>query len=94
MSKKKIDQYSDFEKQADIQAFKDSVDEFFKDVPDPRMGDNCKFPLTSLLVILLMAVIAGANNISAINDYAQEKRYLLRDLLGLNAPLSTIPFGG
>jgi predicted transposase YbfD/YdcC len=84
MSKKKLDPYSDFDKQSDIQAFKDSVDEFFKDVPDPRMGDNCKFPLTSLLVMMLMAVVAGANNILAINDYAQEKRYLFRELLDLN----------
>ena len=76
MSKKELNQYSDFEKQTDIQSFKDSVNEFFKDVPDPRMGDNCNFSLTSLLVMMLMAVIAGANNILAINDYVQEKRYL------------------
>jgi len=84
MPKKKLDQYSDFEKESDIQAFKDSINEFFKDVPDPRSRDNCKFPLTSLLVMMLMAVIAGANNILAINDYIQEKQYLFRELLGLN----------
>lgn len=76
--------YTEIEKQTDIEAFKDSVEEFFKEVTDPRAKDNQKYPLSSLLVIMLMAIISGANCILAIYDYAHAKHDLIKTSLRMN----------
>ena len=80
---KKTDSYTEIEKYIDLEAFRDSVPEFFKDSHDPRSRDNCDYPLSALMVIMLMAVISGANSILAIFDYAVSKQSLIKELLGL-----------
>lgn len=83
MAKKQND-YTDFEQTVDIKAFKDSIQSSFKDITDPRNDDKV-YPLSSLLVIMIFAVIAGANHIMAIHDYALAKRRLFRDILSLES---------
>lgn len=42
----------------------------FSDLPDPRDPRGVRHPVTSLVVISLLAVICGANTYSAIREYA------------------------
>ena len=90
MAKKK-EPYNDIEKLIDIQAFIDSVKDGFKGVEDPRLADNKCYPLMSLLVMILCAVIAGANSISAVHEYAQLKAEMFNRLLGtVGTPCYTV----
>lgn len=76
-------EYGDLEKELDIQNFVESVKEGFCEVPDPRRSANQLYPLMHLIVIILCAIIAGANSITAIHQYAKLKIDLLNHLLGL-----------
>jgi predicted transposase YbfD/YdcC len=83
--------YDDIEQSMDLQAFVDSVREGFKEVTDPRQLDNQCYPLMSLLVMILCAVIAGANSISGIHQYVQIKEEMFNRLLGTTgAPCYTV----
>ena len=63
----------------------------FQDIQDPRAKDNVSYPLPSLLVIILAAVLAGANSISHIHEFAVVKIDLLRHILGIErAPSYTV----
>lgn len=73
--------YADIEQSIDIQAFVESVKEGFNTVTDPRKADNQTYPLMSLLVMMLCAVIAGANSITGIHQYAQIKVGMFSRLL-------------
>lgn len=83
MSKKQRN-YTKLDEIVDIQVFEESVEDFFKHVSDPRVEDNMKYPLSLILVIMLMAVISGANSILAIFDYAEEKQYLLKEYFDID----------
>ncbi len=91
---KKLDEYTKLEHHIDMQAFKESVEELFYEVTDPRVKDNQSYPLSSLLVIMLMAVISGANSILAIYDYAVEKNIYLKNILILMPAQVMASFGG
>ena len=65
-----------------METFQESVILFFKDVPDPRAPDNCDYLLSDLLIIMLMAVISGADDVADIDEYATQKWKLLRELFG------------
>ncbi len=80
---KKSGSYTEIEKHLDFELFRDSVPKFFKDIDDPRAKDNCDYPLSTLMVIMLMAVLSGANSILAIFDYAMSKQSHIKELLGL-----------
>jgi len=85
MSKKKNTvkcEFANLEKEIDVQTFKNSVVLFFKDVPDPRSTDNCDYSLSELLIIMLMAVFSGADDIADIHEYANQKWRLLEMLFG------------
>ena len=77
----KID-FPDINTNIDVHLFKQNATLFFKDVPDPRTGDNRTYSLIELIVIILLAVFSGANTIVDIYDYAEQKSNLLRDLFG------------
>jgi predicted transposase YbfD/YdcC len=81
MTKKK-EVYDDIEKSIDIQSFIDSVEDGFKELEDPRQADNIRYPLLSLLIMILCAVIAGANSITGIHHYVQLKENMFHRLLG------------
>lgn len=77
----KID-FPDLDTNIDINIFKQNASIFFKEVPDPRVGDNCAYTLIELIVIIMLAVFSGANTIVDVFDYANQKQKLLRDLFG------------
>jgi predicted transposase YbfD/YdcC len=55
----------------------------FHDLEDPRSQINLKHPFGSVVVIALMAVLAGANGPTAIAQWARYKEEFLRGLLDL-----------
>lgn len=90
MTKKK-ELYDDIEKAFDIQSFVDSIEDGFKELEDPRQADNTRYSLISLVVMILCAVIAGANSITSIHHYVQLKEEMFHRLLGtVGAPSYTV----
>src|SRR6478752_2727300 len=81
---KKKQEYSDIEKELDLQSFVNSVKDGFKNVPDPRSSDNQDHSLMSLIIMILCAVIAGANSITAIHQYAKLKVHMFNQLIGIS----------
>ena len=61
----------------------DDVLEHFKDLEDPRSDVNLRHPLISVVVISLMAVLAGAAGPTGIARWANLKRDELLGLLPL-----------
>lgn len=79
--KKTKEFYSIAEQIADSEAFLDSVRDGFYEVEDPRAPDNQSYPLVSLLVMILCAIIAGGNTILDIYDYAHLKIRMFQNIL-------------
>jgi predicted transposase YbfD/YdcC len=61
----------------------DEVARHFEELEDPRCSVNRKHPLVSVLVIALMAVLAGANGPTAIAEWAALKAEFLSKVLDL-----------
>src|SRR5262245_15354318 len=61
----------------------DDIARHFQTLEDPRSSINRKHPLISVLVIALMAVLAGANGPTAIAEWAALKAEFLRQVLDL-----------
>ena len=61
----------------------DQVVRHFEELEDPRSSVNRKHPLVSVVVIALMAVLAGANGPTAIAEWAALKAGFLREVLDL-----------
>ena len=59
------------------------IAQHFEELPDPRSTVNQLHPLVSVVVVALMAVLAGANGPTAIAKWALLKEDLLRKLLPL-----------
>ena len=51
---------------------------YFSDLPDPRQRGKVEYPLDEILLLLLLATIAGADCIIDIARFGQKKRDLLR----------------
>lgn len=51
---------------------------YFDDLPDPRQRGKVKYPLDEILLLCLLAVVAGADCIVEIARFGQKKRDLLR----------------
>ena len=82
--KKSKEFYSKIDEIADCEAFLESVREGFNEVKDPRTQDNQTYRLVDLLVMILCAILAGANTILAIYDYAQLKIGLFQRILKID----------
>jgi hypothetical protein len=86
MSQKKLREfYSTIDEIADKEAFLETVREGFKDVEDPRAADNQGYRLVDLLIIIICAILAGANTITDIHAYGQMKIGMLQQFFQLNA---------
>lgn len=59
------------------------VTKYFEDLEDPRSPINRRHPLTSVIVIAVLAVLAGAEGPTSIAAWANEKKEYLRCLLDL-----------
>jgi hypothetical protein len=62
----------------------DAVVKHFQDLEDPRSTVNRRHPLPSVLVIALLAVLAGAGGPTAIAAWAATKQELLTGVLDLS----------
>ena len=51
---------------------------FFNDLPDSRQSGKVKYQLSEILLLCLLAVLAGADCITDIDRFGQKKRELLR----------------
>ena len=77
--------YSAVDQIADKEAFLESVREGFSGIKDPRAEDNQGYRLLDLLVIIVCAILAGANTIADIHAYAQVKVGMLQQFLPMHA---------
>jgi len=85
MNKKKIQEfYSAIDEIADKEAFLESVREGFSGIEDPRAEDNQSYRLVDLLIVILCAVLAGANTITDIHTYVQVKIGMFQQLLQMS----------
>lgn len=76
--------YSAIEQITDKKAFLESVREGFQEVEDPRVEDNQKYRLVDLLIIIVCAILAGANTITDIHAYAQVKVGMFQQFLQMS----------
>src|SRR5215470_7829682 len=51
---------------------------FFRDLPDPRQAGKVLYPLEEILLLTLLAVLAGAETFVDIARFGQKKLELLR----------------
>ena len=69
---------------SDVQRIRlEEVVGYFEDLEDPRSSINIKHPLVSVVVIALMAVLAGASGPTAIARWAEMKKDFLSNVLSL-----------
>jgi hypothetical protein len=68
---------------APIEAIQKSLVENFGDIKDPRVERAKKHQLTDILVIPILAVIAGAQGWEDIQNYGISKHKWLEEFLGL-----------
>lgn len=82
MARKRTEEfYTEVDQIADKEAFLESVHEGFCEIEDPRAKDNQTYSLVHLLVMILCAILAGANNILEIYDYAHLKLKMFQKIL-------------
>lgn len=60
-----------------------SIREYFKDLVDPRGKQGRQHLLIDVIVISICAVISGADDWNAIEDYGKKKEAMLREVLSL-----------
>ena len=70
----KDEPYSKDSQEIDLQAFRAKLEECLVQIEEPRVEDNQKFEFSTLIGIILCAVVAGANGISDIHHYAEAKQ--------------------
>lgn len=75
------DPYTDFEKEIDIEEFKESILNYFGSIDDPRMSWNLTYKLEHIFFIILAAMIAGANSINQIYIFAKAKEQWIKNLI-------------
>ena len=80
----KRESYVGNSQELDLQTFRNKLEESLIEVEDPRTQDNQTYPFSSLIGIILCAVISGANSILAISEYAISKQEWLRLWLDLS----------
>ena len=68
---------------ADVRVGVEEIVGYFHELEDPRSSINQKHPFNAVVVIAVMAVLAGANGPTAIAHWAECKKSFLRDVLDL-----------
>lgn len=84
-SKTRKDVYTDFEKDIDIEKFRDSILSYFSSIPDPRRSCNLTYKLEHIFFIILAAVLAGANSINQIAVFGQAKSKWVKSLIAIDS---------
>lgn len=83
--KKTKELYSEYDQIADSEAFLETIREGFKEIKDPRAQDNQSYPLVNLLIMIVCAILAGANNIIDIYEYAHLKLDMFKRILKIDS---------
>ena len=83
MKRNKKEFYGGVDQLLDSETFLQSLSDGFEDIEDPRVSDNKTYQLHHLLLIIVCAIIAGANSILDIHTYTQAKERLFKHLLGI-----------
>jgi len=82
MARKRTEEfYTEIDHIADREAFLESVQEGFSEVKDPYAPDNQTYPIVHLMVIILCAILVGANTILDMYDYAHLKLQMFQRIL-------------
>ena len=68
---------------ADVRVGVEEITGFFSDLEDPRCSINQKHPLDSVIVIAIMAVLAGSTGPTSIAKWAKLKKDFLQGVLNL-----------
>jgi predicted transposase YbfD/YdcC len=89
-AKPRKDDYTDLEREIDIEGFRESVLAYFSSIPDPRQTRNITYKLEHIFFIILAAMIAGANTINQIVIFAKAKEQWIKNLI----PIGMIPSYG
>lgn len=84
-SKSRKDEYPDLEKELDVEAFRESVLNYFSAIPDPRHPGNLTYKLEHVFFIILSAMLAGANSINQIAIFAKAKARWIKGLIPVDA---------
>ena len=79
----KKNEYSDLDKELDIEAFRDNILGFFSGVPDPRSQNNLTYKLEHIFFIILSAILAGANSINKIALFSKTKKKWITNFIPL-----------
>jgi len=79
----KKSEYTDLDKELDIEAFRDSIIDFFGTVPDPRSQNNLTYKLEHIFFIILSAILAGANSINKIALFSKAKKKWITNFIPL-----------
>jgi predicted transposase YbfD/YdcC len=84
MPKRKITdkQFSDLQKDIDLEKFKESVKSNFSDFPDPRDCKRCIYPMWYLFLVVLSGYLAGCNTIADIAHFAELRASWFQGLTG------------
>jgi predicted transposase YbfD/YdcC len=89
-SKSSKHEYPDLEQQLDVEAFRDSILNYFAKISDPRLEGRSIYKLEHIFFIILTAVIAGANSINQIHIFSHAKAKWIKNLI----PIENIPSYG
>lgn len=76
-------EYSEFDKEVDIEWFRDSILTFFSEVSDPRSVRKSTYKLEHIFFIMLSAVLAGANSINQIAVFSKAKAGWIKSLIDI-----------
>lgn len=82
--KSRKNEYPDLDQEVDVQAFKNSIIEYFSSVPDPRNSSRITYPLEQVFFIILSAMLAGANSIYQIAIFAKAKAKWIKNTIDLD----------
>lgn len=66
-----------------MQANKFGIQEYFKEIPDPRYDSGKRHQLEDILTITTLAVICGADDWQSIEDFGQAQEDFLKQFLAL-----------
>ena len=93
----KEEKYEGISQEEDICIFKETLENHLKKVSDPRRDDTrLLHSLSTIMTIVVCAIMAGANSISAIYQYGKSKQEWLSSWIDLSKgiPSYNTPFGG
>lgn len=60
-----------------------SIQDYFGNIPDPRVQGRCEYPLLEIITIAICAVVAGADSWTEIETFGKSKETWLKQFLAL-----------